>query len=134
MRRIIIAGSRNYSNYDVIRSAMSTFDLLEKYKPENIEIVSGGCRGVDTLAEKFAKEFGYKFTEFPADWSLGKRAGYLRNKQMAEYAAKENGMLVAFWDMKSRGTKLMIELAKKYKLQIYVINTENLEVYELRCE
>ena len=49
---------------------------------------------------------------------------------MAEYAAKENGMLVAFWDMKSRGTKLMIELAKKYKLQIYVINTENLEVYE----
>lgn len=125
MRRIIIAGSRNYSNYDVIRSAMSTFDL-----PENIEIVSGGCRGVDTLAEKFAKEFGYKFTEFPADWSVGKRAGYLRNKQMAEYAAKENGMLVAFWDMKSRGTKLMIELAKKYKLQIYVINTENLEVYE----
>lgn len=125
MRRIIIAGSRDYSNYDVIRSAMSTFEL-----PENIEIVSGGCRGVDTLAEKFAKEFGYKFTEFPADWSLGKRAGYLRNKQMAEYAAKENGMLVAFWDMKSRGTKLMIELAKKYKLQIYVINTENLEVYE----
>lgn len=125
MRRIIIAGSRDYSNYDVIRSTMSTFDL-----PENIEIVSGGCRGVDTLAEKFAKEFGYKFTEFPADWSLGKRAGYLRNKQMAEYAAKENGILVAFWDMKSRGTKLMIELAKKYKLQIYVINTENLEVYE----
>ena len=130
MRRIIIAGSRDYSNYDVIRSTMSTFDLLEKYKPENIEIVSGGCRGVDTLAEKLAKEFGYKFTEFPADWSLGKRAGYLRNKQMAEYAAKENGMLVAFWDMKSRGTKLMIDLAKKYKLQIYVINTENLEVYE----
>lgn len=125
MRRIIIAGSRDYSNYDVIRSVMSAFDLSE-----NIEIVSGGCRGVDTLAEKFAKEFGYKFTEFPADWSLGKRAGYLRNKQMAEYAAKENGMLVAFWDMKSRGTKLMIELAKKYKLQIYVINTENLEVYE----
>lgn len=130
MRRIIIAGSRDYSNYDVIRSAMSTFDLLGEYKPENIEIVSGGCRGVDKLAEKFAKEFGYKFTEFPADWSLGKRAGYLRNKQMAEYAAKGNGMLVAFWDMKSRGTKLMIELAKKYKLQIYVINTENLEVYE----
>jgi len=129
MRRVIIAGSRDYSNYDVFKIAMSTFNSLDNIKPENTEIVSGGCRGVDTLAEKFAKEFDYKFTEFPADWSLGKRAGYLRNKQMAEYAAKENGMLIAFWDMKSRGTKLMIDLAKKYKLQIYVVNTENFEVY-----
>jgi hypothetical protein len=40
---------------------------------------------------------------------------------MAEYAAEGDGMLVAFWDGKSRGTASMIRLAEKYGLQIKTI-------------
>ena len=85
------------------------------------EFVSGGCRGVDTIAERFCKLHGYPIKVFNADWATyGKRAGYLRNKQMAEYAAETGGSLIAFWDGKSRGTKMMIELATQNKLDVQV--------------
>ena len=32
-----------------------------------------------------------------------------------------NGVLIAFWDKKSRGTKHMIDLAKKYGLHIRIV-------------
>lgn len=124
--RVIVAGSRDYNNFEVVELNLKC--LLKYYtKLENTEIISGGCRGVDKLAEKFADKYGYKFKEFPADWSLGKRAGYIRNKQMADYAAEETGILIAFWDMKSRGTKLMINLAKQKRLKCFVIDVTTLE-------
>ena len=84
---------------------------------QHVEIVSGTARGADQLGERYAREKGFSIKRFPADWSLGKVAGYLRNKEMAEYA---NG-LVAFWDGKSRGTKMMIDLAKEHGLSIRVV-------------
>jgi len=82
----------------------------------DIEIVSGRARGIDILGERYAKENNLKLKLFPADWDqYGKRAGYLRNKQMAEYA----DALILIWDGKSRGSQMMLELAKQYKLKIY---------------
>ena len=39
---------------------------------------------------------------------------------MAEYAAETGGSLIAFWDGKSRGTKMMIELAEGEGLTVNV--------------
>lgn len=126
--RIVISGSRDFNNYEVIESKI--LDIIGKLNSNNsMEIISGGCRGVDKCAEMFAYRNGFKFTEFPADWSLGKRAGYLRNKQMAEYASELNGILIAFWNMKSKGTKMMIDLARRYGLDIYIINLLDMEIY-----
>ena len=88
------------------------------------EFVSGGCRGVDTLAERFCKLHGYPIKVFNADWATyGKRAGYLRNKQMAEYASGvPDSVLIAFWDGKSRGTKMMIDLAKEHNLNVDIVS------------
>ena len=46
---------------------------------------------------------------------------------MAQYAAKSDdlGVLIAFWDGKSRGTKMMINIAKKNNLKVFVINVES---------
>ena len=46
---------------------------------------------------------------------------------MAQYAAKSKklGVLIAFWDGKSRGTKMMIDLAKKNNLKVFVINVDD---------
>jgi hypothetical protein len=41
---------------------------------------------------------------------------------MAKYAAEKIGVLFAFWDGKSKGTKHMIDLAYQYGLDVHVIN------------
>ncbi|MCD7996506.1 MAG: SLOG family protein [Clostridiales bacterium] len=90
----------------------------------DIVIISGTARGADKLGEYYAERTNLK-KRFPADWdNLGKRAGYVRNAEMAKYAAKEVGVLIAFWDGISRGTKHMIDLANRYELEVHVVNFE----------
>lgn len=60
-----------------------------------------------------------------ANWDLyGKSAGYRRNEDMAKYAKEDTniGVLIAFWDRVSKGTKHMIDLANKYRLRVFVVN------------
>ena len=114
MFRVIIAGSRWFSDYALLKRTMDT--LLSNIK-EDITVVCGKARGADTLGEQYAKERGYAVAYFPADWDkYGKAAGFIRNEQMAQNA----DALVVFWDGKSRGTKNMIELAAKYKLKVRI--------------
>ena len=81
------------------------------------EIVSGTARGVDTHGEAVAAKYGIPVIKFPADWDrYGRSAGYKRNEKMAEYA----DALLACWDGKSKGTKHMVDLAKKHGLKVFV--------------
>ena len=122
MTRVIVAGSRDFADKKRL------YKVLDEYLPsfnDEIEIVSGHCRGADLIGEDYATQHRIPLVIFPADWGkYGKRAGYIRNKQMAEYASKENGALVAFPVGDSKGTKMMIRLAHEYGLEINV-NWEN---------
>lgn len=112
--KVIIAGGREFDDYPLLEKTMD--NLLSNVKV-NIVVVCGMARGADSLGEKYAKSKGYQIDYFPADWKLyGKRAGYIRNEQMAKNA----DALVAFWDGQSRGTKHMIDLARKYNLKVRV--------------
>ena len=114
MFKVIIAGGREFDNYEEL-CKVADFKLSEK---SEIEVVSGTAKGADQLGEKYAKERGYALKQFPADWNrFGLSAGYKRNEDMAIYA----DALIAFWDGKSKGTKHMIELARKHKIMIKVI-------------
>lgn len=117
--KIIIAGSRNFNNYQKLKQECDKF--LQDYK--NIEIVSGAhYKGADKLGEKYASEKKIKIIKFPADWiKYGKAAGPKRNNQMAIYA----DALIAFWDGKSNGTKNIIQLAKQRQLKTRIILFEN---------
>ena len=111
--KVIIAGGRDFDDFRTL-SEVCIFMLQNK---ENVEIVSGTANGADKLGEQFARFMGYPIKEFPPNWDkFGKRAGYLRNKEMAEYA----DALIAFWDESSKGTKHMIDLAKKMNLKIKI--------------
>lgn len=115
--RVIIAGSRSFSDYDLLSDKCD--NLLGRLNTNAIEIVSGGCQGPDSLGEAYAEEKGYKITRFPANWKEhGKSAGPIRNREMAEYS----DALIAFWDGVSRGTKNMIKEAKKRNLSVRIIN------------
>jgi len=110
--KVIVAGSRTFTDYELLKLT------CDNIKNKITEIVSGGARGADKLGEQYAVESGFSIKQFPADWDRwGKSAGYKRNAEMAEYA----DALIAFWDGSSKGTKHMIDLAKKNNLKIKVV-------------
>lgn len=119
--RVIIAGSRFITNYDLVVDAVkeSGFNITE--------VVCGAANGVDSLGERYAKENNIKLSYFYADWKgLGKRAGNARNEQMGNYS----DALIAVWDGKSPGTKHMINYAKKKKLKVYVKNINEVNLHK----
>jgi hypothetical protein len=112
--KVIIAGGRTFNDYNLLYQKCDKALSMQK----EVEIVSGTANGADKLGEKYANEKGFKIKQFPANWdSHGKSAGYIRNEEMAKYA----DALIAFWDGKSKGTKHMIDLAKRYNLKVKVI-------------
>ena len=89
------------------------------YMPEGVsEIVSGGARGIDSLAAEYAQEHGIKLTEFLPDYArYGRAAPIKRNELIAEYA--DGG--IAFWDGRSRGTQSTINFFQKRRKPIKII-------------
>ena len=108
---MIIAGSREYTDYDTLLKYFLTL-------PRPTEIVSGGCRGADRLGEIIAHNYKIDLKRFPADWqTYGRAAGPTRNIKMAEYA----NCLLACWDGISRGTAHMIDAAQQRNLPVYIL-------------
>ena len=115
--RIIVAGGRDFDDYDLLSSVLTDYIASKK-----VVIISGTARGADALGERFAADNGLEIRLFPADWNkYGKSAGIIRNCEMANYAGQDTGILFAFWDGKSRGTKHMITVAKKRGLEVHVV-------------
>ena len=113
MKKVIIAGSRNYDDYHNLVTICDT--VIDN--DDEIQIVSGRATGADQLGEHYALQRDYFLKLFPADWEMyGNYAGPVRNKQMAEYA----DVLIAFPLGESKGTQNMIKQALKNKLEIYV--------------
>lgn len=127
--RIVVAGGRDFNVYDCVKITLDNYisqiRITKLYKDlpfeefiNKVEIVSGGAKGADSLGEKYASEQGLTCTVFNADWDKhGKAAGYIRNEEMAKYGTHA----VVFWDGESKGSKHMIDLAKKHKLKTTII-------------
>lgn len=105
----------------VVGSRSLSVTNLYKYLPiATTEIVSGGARGIDTFAKKYAIENDIKFTEFLPNYELfGRIAPLRRNIQIINYA----DIVIAFWDGKSRGTKFVIDNCKKQDVPFRVFLT-----------
>ena len=119
----LVVGSRSFNDYKLLKEKLDYF--LQNYK--NIHIVSGGAKGADTLAERYAKENGYQMHIFPANWDkYGKSAGYKRNEQMHQFISQYSKRgCICFWDGKSKGTQHNFSLAEKYSNQLRVILIPN---------
>ena len=113
--RVIIAGSQSFADYKRLSKKM---DFLLSNIDEDICIIGGEARGASALGKQYATDRKYQYRGFPAKWdAYEKRAGYLRNAEMADNA----DALVAFWDGISKGTKHMIEIATAKGLAVRVI-------------
>lgn len=104
--KVIIAGGREFKDAERLEQTITEF--AEKTS-DMVSIITGMARGADRLAYDFARRNRIQWYEFHADWDkYGKRAGYVRNAEMAEAA----DALIAFWDGESKGTKNMIDLMR----------------------
>lgn len=114
--RVIIAGCRDFADYELLKEKCDFY--LQNKEKEDIVIVSGHASGADALGERYAQERGFQLETYPADRKAhGRAAGPIRNENMARVAHA----LIAFWDGKSRGTKNMIDTARKHNLQVAVV-------------
>lgn len=112
---------------------------LYKINRENLEIISGMASGADSLAVQFANNYSLKLVGFLVDWdnlevspckimenSHGRYnalAGHNRNRAMAEYATSDDnfGVLILFWDGKSKGSKNMKNQAVIFGMKVFEI-------------
>ncbi len=117
IKRIVVAGSRIFNDYKKFKTQMDS--ILRFYdKTEEILIISGGCQGTDALGERYAIENGIETEIFKACWEkYGLAAGPIRNEKMV----RSCDVVICFWDGKSKGSKSLIDLAKKYKKPIKII-------------
>lgn len=121
--RLAIIGARLFDDYELLKR-----EVISRFKVSEItQIVSGGAKGADTLAEQFGLEYGIDMAIFPAQWDRhSKRAGYIRNTQIAQYA----DCAIAFPIGASKGTydtiRKMEELGKPVTIIKSRITPENI--------
>lgn len=100
--KVAVIGSRDYAKLHLVRKLVETL-------PSNCILISGGARGVDTVAEEVAKARGLTVQVFPAEWrKYGRGAGIKRNRDIILHA----DVVLAFWNGNSPGTEHSIQLAK----------------------
>lgn len=110
--RIIVCGGRDYHDESLIREALT--QIVQVYGVT--EIVTGGARGADMLADGIADEIGLDRIIVPANWKKhGRGAGHIRNRRMlTEFKPRA---VLAFPG--GRGTRHMIEIAKAAGLPVH---------------
>ena len=113
--KLAIVGSRNFTDYSVVEKAVDEYIQLIG---QPSLIISGGAKGVDTLAEQYAEAHKISKLIFQANWAkYGKRAGPIRNKEIVN----ECTHVIAFVATDSVGTKDTITQAKLLGREVKVI-------------
>lgn len=109
--KLLIAGSRSIKDFD-----------LEPYIPNDTElIISGGAKGVDTLAEDYADKHNISKIILRPEYSkYGKAAPLKRNEKMIEMCDE----LLVIWDKKSRGSLFTIKHAQAKAKPVKIVTVE----------
>lgn len=116
--RLIIAGSRCFQDEEYFLRVINSEIRMMNLMPWMIdEVVSGTAAGPDSIGEVWAVQNNIKVQQFKPHWDeFGKVAGFIRNKEMGDYATH----LLAIWDGKSKGTKQMIDYMNSLKKPVRI--------------
>lgn len=111
MRRIIVCGSRNWT--DRPRIADRLFDLELGGEWPTVTLVHGNAGGADTIAKQEGEKLGFliephDYRPFISPTCSPKRAPLERNTHMASLGAD---LCIAFWKDNSSGTADMVRKA-----------------------
>lgn len=113
--RLAVVGSRTILDFAVVVAAIEESGFTDISL-----IVSGGAKGVDSLAEQYARAKGIECRIYKPDWTqYGKRAGFVRNAHIVNAA----DALVAVWDGKSKGTMHSVALANERGIPVHLVRS-----------
>lgn len=99
MKKLAIIGSRNITNVNLAE--------MLPFKPD--VIVSGGAKGIDSLAKEYALSHNIALEEYKPDYKrYGRGAPLKRNHLIIENCDE----VLAVWDGVSKGTAYTIKVAR----------------------
>mgnify|MGYP003658907363 CR=1 FL=1 len=135
MIKLIVAGGRDFGDYNVAEPRILLLCEQLAASSSDMVIVSGRASGADRIGERFAAEYAIDVVPYPAKWKeldvpgaviksnrygeYNAKAGFDRNELMAANATH----LIAFWNgtKKNSGTYSMIKLAEEYGLPTVIV-------------
>ncbi len=123
--KLLICGSRTIQNKEYIYNCID--DVIRRFNLDITQIIEGNADGVDKQAGFYAIERLLKLETFPPNWKKnGKKAGYIRNWEMAHLC--DGG--IAIWDGISKGTKYTIVVLQKLDklLKIYKSTSKKVNI------
>lgn len=113
---VSVIGSRSFSNYEQLAQELDGL-VLTTGQPIT-EIISGGARGADTLAERYARERGIPLRVLRPDYAAhGRAAPLIRNQAIVDACE----LVVAFYDGVSKGTAHALRLARRRGVRLIVV-------------
>lgn len=107
---VIVCGSRDWQDGEPVARALTR--LAEKH--HDLEIIHGGARGADAIADAIARRLGLRVRPELADWKgKGRGAGPERNRRML---ALHPALVLGFKDgaaptLATGGTENMLRIA-----------------------
>lgn len=109
--KLLVVGSRGITEFD-----------LSVYISEDVDtIISGGAKGIDTLAEQYADTHRLsKYIIRPQYDLYGRAAPIKRNELMTEMA----DAVLIIWDGYSKGTQYTLNYAKKMYKSITLVKVD----------
>jgi hypothetical protein len=115
--KVALIGSREVEDYNFVEGTFFRVLSSEGLTLEQVELVSGGTRGVDTLALRLAKRYGLTITiHFPNYEKYGKLAPLVRNTKIVE----DSDLVLAIPSERSRGTWDAVRKAQKRNKKVYI--------------
>ena len=110
--RVLVCGGRDYRDVVTVGAVLGGI-----HRSGGIDvIIEGGATGADDLARRYAEWQGIQLETYPADWSLGKAAGPIRNRQMIEEGRPD--LVVAFPG--GAGTPNMVKQARRAGVEVLI--------------
>lgn len=114
--KILVCGSRGYTDNKRVYEVLDTLRLMYP----DLTIISGMARGPDRYAALYAAVHNIPLETYVPDWdTYGHSAGAIRNKQMVSIGKPDQ--VIAFWDGVSRGTKHMMDIARRKNITVTII-------------
>jgi hypothetical protein len=125
VQRIAIVGSRHFRNWRLVADYVNSL-------PPGTVVMSGGAYGVDSWAEKAAKDRRLKTDIYPIIKPPGGFAhkGEFRDAAMScnKDIVRHADAVVSFWDGSSRGTLSTIHIAREQSKPVHIFFPNDAQV------
>jgi len=120
--RVIFSGSRDFRTREPVREILEAL-IRRLGDPNELVVVHGAARGLDTIAGEEAARLGVSTESHPADWDeYGKAAGPMRNSHMVKLGAD---LLVAFPLPGGSGTLDCMKKALNSEIPVLVYDADS---------